>query len=323
MFKFLMNYVKSMRLYYSFVTGIGGWAGVAYYEQLLEAGELQGPVLDLGKKAVILTLLFLSWGINQIINDFLGLKEDRINAPHRPMVTGELPVLPALALSLGLMLGATLYSGLFLSPIASGLIWVGAGLNVLYNFSKAWGAWANVVFGLMIAVSPLFGFYAAAPGLPLPWETNLWLLYAGVALLNGILTYYTYFKDYLGDKAVGQKTLVVALGLDKAKKLAVILSLLPSLAFVIAKFAFGVAVNPEFIILAVATTALHLWTGWHYYKNPQGEKTYQGLKGNFQAGVCGQASIIALFTPWLGTILFLASFFLIGFLFDQHKDAKA
>ena len=44
-------------------------------------------------------MLFLSWGINQIINDYLGLKEDRVNAPNRPMVTGELDPGKALVLT--------------------------------------------------------------------------------------------------------------------------------------------------------------------------------------------------------------------------------
>ena len=32
--KFAKAYIRSMRLYYSFVTGIAGWLGVAYYEYL-------------------------------------------------------------------------------------------------------------------------------------------------------------------------------------------------------------------------------------------------------------------------------------------------
>ena len=34
MVRFIKAYIKSMRLYYSFVTGIAGWLGVAYYEYL-------------------------------------------------------------------------------------------------------------------------------------------------------------------------------------------------------------------------------------------------------------------------------------------------
>ena len=58
------------------------------------------------KKGVILAILFLAWGINQIFNDYLGLEEDRINAPDRPMVTGELQPRAAVLLSTVLMIVA-------------------------------------------------------------------------------------------------------------------------------------------------------------------------------------------------------------------------
>ena len=78
MVKFVKAYIKSMRLYYSFVTGIAGWLGVSFYEYL--AKNTYDPVRVVpttGKKGMILMLLFLSWGINQIFNDYLGRKEDR------------------------------------------------------------------------------------------------------------------------------------------------------------------------------------------------------------------------------------------------------
>src|SRR5512143_3082140 len=79
---FARAYVRSMRLYYSFVTGIAGWLGVAYYEYLAANPAFRtvevAPAPE--KKLIILLILFLSWGVNQIINDYLGLTEDRINA---------------------------------------------------------------------------------------------------------------------------------------------------------------------------------------------------------------------------------------------------
>ncbi len=36
-----------------------------------------------------------------------------------------------------------------------------------------------------------------------------------VAVLNGLMTYYTYFKDCVGDKAAGKKTFVVKSGLGQ------------------------------------------------------------------------------------------------------------
>jgi geranylgeranylglycerol-phosphate geranylgeranyltransferase len=282
MFKFLMNYIKSMRLYYSFVTGIGGWAGVAYYEQLLEAGELQGPVLDLGKKSGDPHPSLPELGDQSNHQRFPGTQRRPDQRPPPPDGHGGAAGPPCP----GALFGVDARCHVVFRPIPlanSEWTYLGRGrAQRPLQFLQSLGRLGQCGLWPYDRREPLVWILRRSAWPPLPWETNLWLLYAGVALLNGILTYYTYFKDYLGDKAVGQKTLVVALGLDKAKKLAVILSLLPSLAFVIAKFAFGVAVNPEFIILAVATTALHLWTGWHYYKNPQGEKL-SGPEGQFSS----------------------------------------
>lgn len=312
-----------MRPYYSFVTGIAGWLGFAYYQHLSQIDAVLYPPPSLWRSVSLLVLLFLSWGVNQIINDFLGLKEDRINAPHRPMVTGALPVGPALSLSVGLMVLSTVYAWWGLNPWAAGLIWVGAGFNVLYNFSKATGLGANLVFGLMISVSTLFGFVAAGEA-PLPFHDDFFLvLMAGVALLNGLLTYYTYFKDYHGDRQTGQNTLVVQLGLERARYAALVLSLVPVTALVALKVSTNLPFSVEFLILATLTTGLHVTTGVLFFRHPQGRRSYTSLKANFQAGVCGQAAMMALFTPWLGSLLFVVSFLAIHLLFNLHQDEEA
>ena len=64
--RFVWAYVKSMRLYYAFITGIAGWIGVSFY------GFCMPEHVDLVRNGLILVMLFLSWGINQIVNDYLG-----------------------------------------------------------------------------------------------------------------------------------------------------------------------------------------------------------------------------------------------------------
>ena len=62
---FARAYVRSMRLYYSFVTGIAGWLGVAYYEYLAANPALRtievAPSPE--KKLVILALLLFNVGV--------------------------------------------------------------------------------------------------------------------------------------------------------------------------------------------------------------------------------------------------------------------
>ncbi len=327
MFRFFKAYIKSMRLYYSFITGIAGWIGVSYYEFLSNHPidrtiEIIPPE---EKKFVILILLFLSWGINQIINDYLGLKEDRINAPDRPMVTGELDPNKAIVVSAILLVVTTLITWFYLEPIAIIFIFAGILLNIIYEFAKAHGIIANVIFGLMITMATFYGFYASGPtessflashrlsGLILIW------------LINALMTFYTYFKDYEGDKTAGKRTVVVEYGLQKSKYLAIFSTFLPTIAYISLRMSnmLWIEINRTFIILGCLTVFIQIWTGVLYYLNPVGEKTYTSLKTNFRACACGQSTIIAFFNPDLAMWLFIMSYIFVGFLFDLHTNPKS
>jgi geranylgeranylglycerol-phosphate geranylgeranyltransferase len=330
----LRAYVKSMRLYYSFVTGIAGWIGVSYYHYVATTEGPRGtsgmiktiehPASD-EKKIIILVILFLAWGINQIINDFLGRKEDRINAPDRPMVSGELNPRWALTLSISLLFGSFLITWFFLEPIAIYPLVIGVILNILYEFGKGKGLIGNVLFGLMISMCGLFGFLASGPMDPIFTKSRVSALFF-IALMNGLMTYYTYFKDFIGDKAAGKRTIIVKYGLEKNRYIAIFASFLPSILFVIGYYGFGafeIQLNNTFVILGFLTVFLEIWTGWLYYKNPKGEMTYYSLVTNFRACTCGQAAIIALFNPVLGMMLWLICYVFVGFLFNLHTNIKA
>ena len=277
------------------------------------------------KKIVILIILFLAWGINQIINDYLGLKEDRINAPHRPMISGELHPQKALAVTISLLVMTFLITWFYLEPVALIPLVLGVILNVLYEYAKGYGVLGNVVFGLMISMCGLFGFFASGPmELYLTKSRISALLF--IAILNGLMTYYTYFKDFTGDMMAGKKTLIVKYGLEKNRRISIMASFLPSILFIIGYFgfrSFEIDLNKTFIILGLLTIFLQIWTGYLYYKNPKGEMTYYSLVTNFRACTCGQATIIALFNPVLGMMLFLVSYVFVGFLFNMHTNIKA
>lgn len=327
MVRFVRAYVKSMRLYYSFVTGIAGWLGVSYYEYLATVSPEHTieTAPEPEKKLVILILLFLSWGINQIINDYLGLAEDRINAPHRPMVTGELNPRAALSVSIGLLVVSGGVTWWYLEPVAVAFLVAGVLLNIIYEFAKGHGAWGNLVFGLMITMAPCFGGYASGPTLStvlLPHRLSVLSL---VFVMNSTMTFYTYFKDYKGDMTAGKRTLVVRYGLSRARLLSMGMALLPSLVFAFLRFSglHATPLNPTFIILGVLTVFLQVWTGVLYYRYPSGLKTYLSLETNFRACICGQAALIAIFNPDLAIWLFIMSYIFVGFLFDLHRNPEA
>ena len=324
--RFIIAYIKSMRLYYSFVTGIAGWIGLAFYEYIASSQNTSVEIIpSISKQIVILTLLFLSWGINQIVNDYLGLKEDRINAPQRPMVTGELNPKKALMVSASLMFFSIFITVIYLQPIAIIPALFGSILNIIYEYAKGYGILGNIVFGLMIAMCTVFGFLAAGPIAPpyfTPGQISIVLM---VAVINGIMTFYTFFKDYKGDRAAKKNTLVVQFGLRNSRIIALGAAFLPAAIFAILSFLgyINPANNPAFILLGGLALILQLWTGYLYFRYPFGSRTYYSLSANFKACTCGQAAIISLFNTQLSAVLFLSSYLLVGFLFSLHPNSKA
>ena len=315
---FALVYVRSMRLYYGFITGIAGWIGVAFSRFLY-------PQSASTLKAILaLALLFLTWGINQIINDYLGRAEDRINAPHRPMVTGELNPRTALIVSISLILLSVVVTWL-LSPWALIPLVLGTMLNILYEYAKGIPLLGNVLFGVMISMCTGYGYLVTAPPMDEVFTPSRLSVLFLVALMNGLMTYYTYFKDYSGDKLAGKITVVVLQGIQRSRTTAIICSFLPSVALstIMGLGLIESPVNDVFIFLFVVTLFLQIWTGVLYYKYPTGPRAYFSLVTNFRACSCGQVMLIALFNPTLALYLYIATYILVGFLFDLHKDPKA
>jgi geranylgeranylglycerol-phosphate geranylgeranyltransferase len=321
MVRFVLAYLRSMRLYFSFVTGIAGWIGVSFYDFCMPGGA------GLARKGLILTLLFLSYGVNQVINDYYGLKEDRINAPHRPMVTGELNPRLALLLSVSLLAVVGIVSW-FLAPLAVIPVAAGVLLNLLYEYAKAWSLLGNAVFGLSIAMCTAYGFLASGPPPDPLFTSNRICVFLLVALLNALMTYYTYFKDYKGDRAAGKRTFIVKYGLRVARYVGVVGAFFPTLAF----FSFHAAgwlpmgdilFRRDFIFCGMITLFLQLWTAILFFRHPIGERTYFSLVTNVRACVAGQVTLIAIFNGTLALYLLSASYVFIGFLFDLYKDARS
>ncbi|MBN2440385.1 MAG: hypothetical protein JXJ04_03540 [Spirochaetales bacterium] len=67
------------------------------------------------------------------------------------------------------------------------------------------------------------------------------------------MTFYTYFKDYNGDKQAGKKTIIVIFGLEKSKVIALISAFIPIIVFIFLqsiKILFF-DLNTTFIILGI------------------------------------------------------------------------
>ena len=318
--KFISFYIKSMRLYYCFITGVSGWVGVAFYD------FCTGQNFSF-KSAFIIMLLFLSWGTNQVINDFLGLPEDRVNAPNRPMVTGELNIKWSLIVSSVSILLMIVLSW-FLNPWSIIPIILGVGLNVLYEYAKAWSLLGNLVYGISISMCTVYGFLASGP---LPEDVitcNRISALVIIIIANALMAYFSYFKDYDGDKAAGKKTFHVRHGLKLASYVGILGISLPVLIFLLCLYKEWipwdeVLYHETFIFCAAIAMLLEIWTAMRFFYYPRGVQHYLSLITNAQACVAIHITIIAIFNGTLALYLMVASYIFIDFLFGLYKDAKS
>ena len=302
-----------MRPYLFFITGIAGWLGILF-------ANTSPSIL---RQIVVLGILFLSWGINQIVNDLLGVKEDKINAPHRPIASGELKQRHVLLVTLFLfLLGAIITY--FLNPYALIIYFTGYIFNIIYEYFKGVPLLGNIWFGILIAVVPFYGALAVSKENLMSVLCNKDLIYIAlfIALISSTMTFFTYFKDYFGDKQTNKKTLVVLLSPERARFLNFIASLLPFLIlFVVLSFnLWQPKTNLSFWILLSIAFIILQYTAILYFKNPRGKRTYYLLKWNFEGATLFQIAFMALISPLLSVIVFISGFILVGYLFNLYKD---
>jgi geranylgeranylglycerol-phosphate geranylgeranyltransferase len=306
--RFVRAYIKSMRPYLFFATGIAGWLGIAF----------SGIEVNILKKILVLFLLFSSWGINQIINDYLGIKEDRINAPKRPMVSGELNIKYALITTFILfLLGAAI--SYLLNPYALIIYLIGYAFNIIYEYLKSIPFLGNLWFGVLLSVCPIYGALAIGNQTLLEVLSNKDLMSVTllIALMFSTMTFFTYYKDYKGDRLAGKKTLVVLLTPERAKYLNFLMALIPYIILFIILYTktWQPVLNTYFIILGSISFIFIFYTAFSLFKNPKGKRTSGVMKWNFSGTVSFGISFLALVNPLLSIILFIIGFLAVYYLF--------
>ncbi len=306
--KFIRAYIKSMRPYLFFATGIAGWLGIVF----------SGTEVNILRKFLVLVLLFASWGINQIVNDYLGIKEDRINAPNRPMVSGELNIKYALITTFILFVVGAVISYV-LNPYALIVYLIGYVFNILYEYLKAVPLLGNIWFGILLSVCPFYGALAVSKQTLFIVFANKDLVFVSlfVALMFSTMTFFTYYKDYIGDKKIGKKTLVVLLSPEKARYLNLPMAFIPYIAlFTVLYFKLWQPDNNNwFFILNGISFLLIFYTALLLFRYPGGEKAAGSLKWNFSGTVLFETSFIALVNPLLSIVLFVMGFLFVYYLF--------
>ena len=228
MLRFLYTYLRSMRLYYGFVTATTVLAGLYYWHWFgFRADAMGRPAGWTLRDAALLAMGFFAWGFNQIFSDWCDRKEDAVNAPHRPMVTGALKPLPAFAVSAA-GLAAIAVAGYLMSPWTLAFLALGGALNIAYSLLKRVPVLNCFVYACAISCCALFAI--AGMGNRCPSLDAFGFVAAWIVPVHFLMCHNSYYKDVKGDRAAGVRTLQtmcpsVALALsDSLAFLAVVLS---------------------------------------------------------------------------------------------------
>ena len=124
------------------------------------------------------------------------------------------------------LIGVSTVISWFLFPWAIVPLILGVLLNAFYEKAKGIPFLGNVVFGVMIALCSVYGYIATIQSMDNLFTIPKISVFFLVALINGLMTYYTYFKDYTGDRIAGKITAIVLYGIEKSKKHAIVASVL-------------------------------------------------------------------------------------------------
>ena len=262
MLKFIYNYLRSMRLYYGFVTATTVLAGLYRWHRF--GGGTDSALHSTGwtlRDAALLAMGFFAWGFNQIFSDWCDRKEDAINAPHRPMVTGALKPVPAFAVSAA-GLAAIAVAGFLMSPWTLVFLALGGALNIAYSLLKRVPVLNCLVYACAISCCALFAIAGMGNRCPTPGEFGfvaVWIL-----PVHFLMCHNSYYKDVKGDRAAGVRTLQtlcpsVALALSGSMAfMAVVLSMFASILSVQSlAFAVCAAVLAIAFHLAVSCARFH------------------------------------------------------------------
>ena len=205
MLKFLYYYLRSMRLYYGFVTATTVLAGLYYWHWFgFRADSAWRPVGWTLRATALIAMGFFAWGFNQIFSDWCDRKEDAINAPHRPMVTGALKPIPAFAVSVA-GLTAIAVVGYLMSPWTLAFLALGGALNIAYSLLKRVPVLNCLVYACAISCCALFAIAGMAKRCPTLDEFGF--VAAWIMPVHFLMCHNSYYKDVKGDREAGVRTL--------------------------------------------------------------------------------------------------------------------
>ncbi len=197
----------------------GLMVAVATYAGAVSASGIRG-LLDAGVALASLAGLLVEAGVFAF-NDLFNLEEDRVNAPDRPLVRGEVSLAEAKALgvttiALGMIIAA------FVNVWAFTLVLVAVAVSMAYNARlKKVGPLGNLIVAFATALPFIYGsivvakHWAAVPLRSWAFFAMAFLAAYGREVIKGI-------RDIEGDLRAGVKTYAVLYGQATAAKVAAV-----------------------------------------------------------------------------------------------------
>ena len=280
-------WLKLVRVHFIPLSLTSGLAGYVLAEH--------GPTL--ASALLGLAVCTSGYGIGVIVNDFADRRADAINAPDRPLVSGEINpnlALAAVAVSVVAVAGAAAV----LAPSVA--IWgvVALAGHIVYQATKGTPMVGNVVNGIDLALFTLVGAAAGAPGRAWYDVAPHALIAAGVfAIMLSGFCLVGYFKDVPGDSVAGYRTLPVALGPRRASWFALPWPFAATAAAIVAATT-TLGGSAAFWVFVVASTVAAVVSMRHLIGDPE-RRYYEALLWYIRATVLLMLALGATVRPWL------------------------
>lgn len=204
--KKIKGFIKLLRFELPFSAGVCVVMG-----QLLALGEFSSVIVTISG---FLSLFFISASI-LVLNDYLDIETDKINAPHRPIPSELISPTEALVFSIFLLSAGLLLSCLInlMVIIFSVCLFI---IGFLYNYYfKKSGLPGNMMVSFSVGMTFIYG--GATVGLPL----NITVLFFGLiaALIDLGEEIAADSMDVKGDSIVNSKSLAIKHGRQAAIKI--------------------------------------------------------------------------------------------------------
>ncbi|UOY10172.1 UbiA family prenyltransferase [Methanonatronarchaeum sp. AMET6-2] len=221
------------------------------------AGDLTQPTYQLNVSLAALAA-FMITGAGNTINDVYDIEIDRVNAPNRPLPSGQISLYQAKTLSItlfaaGVLLSITINIICFLIALINSI--------VLFYYAKDLKRIpfaGNAAVGVLVGSTFLFGG-AAVEGLTI---ASILFVLAGTATLGREVA--KDIEDIEGDKGVA-RTIATELGVKKASTAAVIPTII---AVLMSPFPFTLGIfGVEYLLLVMAANIVFLAGGLELYLN--------------------------------------------------------